>query len=1178
MRLFKPGSPRFGPPLAFPKCSTIAKTRAQQAAEELLIYGAHVDKNGQPFEPKIVYDYVTGLPISEETADKFAQPQQQDETSVLAPLPNPGESLNDPPTAPMLGVTCASGCYTSGISSPKFRHCIFATGANRMIPARGTVVWFIHLLTMVLCTLPAPGQEPPAVVDLSTRAVELYKEGKYAEAAPLEAEAVQIVETTFGPDDIRLAPVLINLGQTYGAQHKYADAESQYKRALQIEEKRLGPENAHVATLLHDLGALYREQSRYAEALPLYRRSLAIREKILGPNDPAVATALNYLGMLYKDQGRPAEAEPFYQRSLAIREKIFGPHDPVVAAVLGNLGTVYDDEGRYADAESFYRRAFQIDQKTLRSDDPGLATDINNLAELFKEQGKYADAESFYERALHIDEKAYGPDDPHVATVFNNLAEVYKYEGKYAEAEPLYKWSLAIREQKLGPDHGLVATVLDNLAVLYGRQGRFADAEPLLHRALSIAEKVYGPDNPTVAKDVNNLGMLYKEEGKFADAEPLFQRTLDIDEKVLGPNHPDVATALNNLASLYDREGKYAQAEPLYRRSLGILESAFGPDSPKIADSLNNLATFYATESKYAEAEPVYQRAFSILFQQFQYNFSYMTERERLEFLGTVGTWFPAYCSFVHRSWIQDPLLTGSMYNLLLWEKGLVASSVAGMQRQIEDSGDTQAIQLLGQLSAKRTQFAALLRIQPPDRDLWRKQIEKVRSEADDMEKALVARSTAFAARKKFERATWQEVRDALGPHEAAIEFVHFRYMDKIWTDTSYYAALVVTHATKDHPHYVLLGEDHQIEGETLTKFQHAVQTRGFAVEQDASLPGKDAYERIWKPLEVLLAGKTRIYLSPDGILNQIPLCLIPMPDGKLLMERYDLRLVSSTKDILRAAPPAAANVALLVGDPIFDLSEAQQRAAISKLPLAQRETKLEIAALSPNGLSRDAADQTQLPRLPGTAAEVNTVAKLMQSHAWKAEVYSGDLALKRVVEQANRPRVLHLATHGFFHPDQQTQSGQVDQPSGLDDPMLRSGLYFAGADRTLAGNPTREDLDNGVLTAAEAGSLNLTGTELVVLSACNTGQGEVENGEGVFGMRRAFEEAGAQAVLMSLWSVPDKETQELMQIFYSKWLAGTEKHEALRKAQLEMRAKVKREYGGRDLPYYWGAFVLVGR
>jgi CHAT domain-containing protein len=224
----------------------------------------------------------------------------------------------------------------------------------------------------------------------------------------------------------------------------------------------------------------------------------------------------------------------------------------------------------------------------------------------------------------------------------------------------------------------------------------------------------------------------------------------------------------------------------------------------------------------------------------------------------------------------------------------------------------------------------------------------------------------------------------------------------------------------------------------------------------------------------------------------------------------------------------------------------------------------------------------TTLPRLPGTGAEVRSIAERMQQHGWRASVYTGDLALKSVVEQASSPRVLHLATHGFFLPDQPLKQdgagpGEI-QPAALQDPMLRSGLYFAGADRTLAGKPSAPTLDNGVLTAMEAGNLNLRGTQLVVLSACNTGQGDTKNGEGVFGLRRAFEEAGAQEVLMSLWSVPDQETLELMDSFYAKWLSGMEIHKALRGAQLEMRTKVKAAHDGKDLPYYWGAFVLVGR
>jgi CHAT domain-containing protein len=289
----------------------------------------------------------------------------------------------------------------------------------------------------------------------------------------------------------------------------------------------------------------------------------------------------------------------------------------------------------------------------------------------------------------------------------------------------------------------------------------------------------------------------------------------------------------------------------------------------------------------------------------------------------------------------------------------------------------------------------------------------------------------------------------------------------------------------------------------------------------------------------------------------------------------------------LRAAPAHADSTALLVGDPVFDLNEEQQLAAMQKLTTPQEDGAVTAAGLSLNALagnqvSRGVGDNSTLPRLPGTGTEVKAIAELLQQHHWKADVYTGDLAQKRVVERASSPRVLHLATHGFFLADQHIKSGRLgsgeNKPSALEDPMLRSGLYFAGADRTLAGRPTTQGEDNGVLTAMEAGSLNLRGTELVVLSACNTGQGDVKNGEGVFGLRRAFEEAGVQEVLMSLWSVPDEETLELMNRFYAKWLSGMEMHKALKEAQLEMREKVKTTHDGKDLPYFWGAFVLVGR
>lgn len=1003
---------------------------------------------------------------------------------------------------------------------------------------RGRAACFALMFTSLLCVLRLPAQVS-RWNELNAQGKELYRQGRFAEAISVATEALHVAEATFGPENPWVGTALNNLAVYNMVEGNYAAAEPLYQRALGIHENALGPNNPAVAQDLNNVASLYEKQGKYDAAEPLFERALSIDENWYGPDNAAVASDLGNLAGLYEDEGRYAEADPLCQRSRNIWEKVSGPASPDFAQALDNLAVLYDDQGKYAQAEPLFERALSIDENALGPDHPAVADDLNNLAELYRTQGKYAEAEPRYQRALSIAEKVYGPEDFHVAVVLNNLALLYDRQGKYSEAEPRYKHALSIWEDKLGPDH------------------------------------------PDVANALNNLALLCVHQSKYAEAEPLFQRALKIYEKALGPDHPLVALDLNNLAAVYRQQGKYAEAEPLLQRALGIAEKALGADHPSVAIDLTNLALLYFDQSKYAEAEPYYNRTFDNLFQQFQYNFNYMTEKERLGFLDTVSYNFPIYFSFVHSFRQKDPALVGSMYNLLLWEKGFVAASIANLRRQVEASGDAEALNLLNQLTTKRTQLAALLNANPPDRDLWRKQIDQLRTEASDIEKALVARSSVFAEQKKLDRATWQQVRDSLKPGEAAVEFAHFEFYDKKWTGTYYYVALVVTHESKDQPEYIFLGDDKQIEGDALARFQQSTQARGFGQKQQATLPGANAYDLIWKPLEAALAGKTRIYLSTDGVLNTIPLGIIPAADGKLLMERYDLRLVSSTKDILRAAAKPGAATALLVGDPLFDLSEAQLLAAIEKLALPQPEAHVPMAALEPNDRSRDLGNGGPLPQLPGTGAEVNGIAELMKRNGWKANVYTRDLALKRVVEQATSPRVVHLATHGFFLPDEQINTDPMTpsdtQTSGMEDPMLRSGLFFAGADRALARKPTPEGLDNGVLTAMEAGNLNLTGTELVVLSACDSGQGKQENGEGVFGLRRALREAGAQNVMMSLWSVPDQETLELMKLFYSKWLAGTEKHEALKQAQLEMRERVRRSHG-HDLPYYWGAFVLLGR
>jgi CHAT domain-containing protein/Tfp pilus assembly protein PilF len=1033
--------------------------------------------------------------------------------------------------------------------------------------------------------------DPKVAAALNDLASVYEKQSNYALDLPVCQRILAIYEKAFppgGPDRPEVAAALVRLGRVYLHEEKYAQAEPLTRRALGMYEKALGPDSPSIEDVLNDLALADLQLAKYAESEVLYKRALAISEKAHGPDHPDVAQEVNNLADLYVNQGRFPEAETLYDRALAIRIKTLGADDLQVAHTLNNLASLSSDEGKYPQAESLFQRCLAIQEKAHKAEDRDLAATLNDLGSFYVHEGKYAQAEPLLQRALHIDETTLGPDHINNAYVLNNLGSLYQLQGKLVEAVQLFERSLSIREKALGPDHPDVAIVLFNLGKVKADQGKNDEAKALYLRGLAIETKALGPDHPTLAASYQNVAVFLMNENAQVQAEQFYKQALAINVKVLGADHPEVGSNLGGLGWVYTYENKFDQAEPMFQRALAIEQKAYGDGNPTVGTALENLAQMYDYAGKVPQAQSSYQKANENLFRQFQTSFSYMTEKDRLSFLDKVTGNFQTFFSFVHRNQANDPQLIGSMYNLLLWEKGFVAGSVATMRRQVEASGDAEALKLLAQLTEKRTQLAALLNTKPVNPDQWRKQVEQLEAEASDTEKALVARSSAFAQQKQLEQATWQQVRDALKPGEAAVEFARFRYSDyrgKIWTFRTYYSALVITHDTKDHPQYIFLGDDKQIETDALAHFQHALQTRGFAQQaQSATLPGPHAYDLVWKPLDAALAGVTRIDLAADGNLNEVPLGIIPAPDGKLLMEKYDLRLVSSTRDILRhATARTGTTTALLVGDPVFDLTAEQQRSAVAKLALPQQKAPVLTAEIASSG-SRDLGNNTKLPPLPGTGLEINSIAGLMQQKGWKTAVYTGDQALKTVVESSGNARVVHLATHGFFLPDQEiaaqhpTGASTEPQPSALEDPMLRSGLYFAAADRTLAGKPSPPGLDNGVLTALEAGNLNLTGTQLVVLSACDTGEGDVKNGEGVFGLRRALQEAGAQSVLMSLWSVPDKETLELMQIFYAKWLNGTEVHQALREAQLEMRDKVKAAHDNKDLPYYWGAFVLVGQ
>ena len=829
-------------------------------------------------------------------------------------------------------------------------------------------------------------------------------------------------------------------------------------------------------------------------------------------------------------------------------------------------------QGNYAESERLLKQVIASLENTPGSDQLLLSSALNNLAESYREDGKYANAEQLYLRSIELDEKYRPPGDATVSSSLNNLGLLYKQEGRYGEAEPLHIRALSLTTKAYGKDDVRVAITLNCLGSLYMAQGRYADAEPLAVRSLQIRQKLLPPDHPDIGTALNNLALIYFLEHKVSDARSMEEQAVRIDRNAWGNDASVVAVDLINLGDMNKSLGDDRAAESDYLEALRIQQKALGPDHPEVEHASMTLAGFYASKDDYRKAEPYFQQAFASLTRQFHYHFTYMSEQDRLGFLQTVSSVFPAYLNFCFKYRDQDPSLRGAMYDIVLLQKGLVVESMVSFRERLATRGDKQSLQLLDELAARRANIAKIERGPSSASPRSRAEVDRLEREANQLERELAKQSAVAGERGTLASATWRDVQKALSPGQAAVEYLQLPLHRPDGGTTSQFVALVVTAGREAWPSVVSLGETPELEYAVLHDYWDHVDNK-----VSPSATGLPLYNAFWKPIAAQLAGAKQVYVSPDGLLNEISFAALPADDGKLLIEDYDVRTVLSTKDLLRKSQLTANRSAVLVGDPFFDLSAADAAKVLAARTGKQaagdrskRSTSPASGQSNPRVSTRSPEPGRLLERLPGTAVEVKAIADLLREKGWRVESFVGQDALEENVKTVNHPRLLHIATHGFFDPDQKPVGDRFQ------DPMLGSGLYFAGANRALSELQASNNLESGILTAYEATTLDLQGTELVVLSACETGLGHTSNGEGVFGLRRAFQEAGAQTLMMSMWKVPDAETELLMQLFYQKWLAGKDKHEALREAQLEVRKGVISHWH-QDRPHDWAAFVLVG-
>ncbi len=986
----------------------------------------------------------------------------------------------------------------------------------------------------------AQDQEIEALI---AQAEQLRQSGKYDQALPLAQRAVEDSEILLGSTHPLLAVSLNLLAEIYRGKGEYAQAEPLYRRSLKLKEKVFGTEHPEVATSLNNLGVLYKDKGDLAQAEPLLIKALAMRETALGFDHLEVAQSLNNLGTLYKNKGDYGRAEPLLVRSVAIYEKALGPNHPDVATSLNNLATIYLDKGDYVRAEALSVRALTIFETAFGANHPILAQNLHNLAELYRAKGDYAQAEPLLVRSLSIFEKALGPEHPYVAYSLNNLALICYFKGDYTRAEPLYRRALVIFEKTLGADHPNVAHTLNCLALLYNEKGDYTHAAPLYERSLAISEKALGADHPEVAYSLNNLGMVYTSRGDYTQAEPLFVRALAIYEKVLGADHRSVAYTLNNLAVLNKKKGDFAQAESLFVKSAILREKALGSDHPDVAQSFTSLAGVFLIKNDVNQAVLYQSRANEVSERDLARNLVSGSERQKLLYLKQTAKNTDITLSLNVQSAPQNPDALKAALTVVLRRKGRALDALTSEIETLRRQQDPQTQKLLDDYAGLVGQISVLT-LRGPEKKKPEEHLAFLRSmeeQKEALENEIGQRSKEFQVQTVA--ITVEEVQKLIPPEAILVEYAVYQPYDPKTEQfgTPRYVAYTLNH--QGTINVADLGETKPID-QLVTRFRQTLSQPKTKIGGEIK-PVAHALDRlVMQPVRTLVGTATHLLISPDGALSLIPFAALIDDSGKFLLENFRLTYLTSGRDLLRLAVKIESRrPPLILADP--DYSDG----------------------LGPILVGRQYAP---LSRLFGTKVEALSLKNLFP----EADLKMQDAATKQALKTVHRPEILHIATHGRFlddKPQALPRKPRAKVPLDaeklkVENPLLRSWLFFAGANR--GGSNENE----GTLTALEAAQLDLWGTKLVVLSACETAVGETKTGDGVYGLRRALVLAGSESQLMSLWSVSDRGTRELMVEYYTRLKAGEGRSDALRNVQLRMLTDPKRSH-----PYYWASFIQSG-
>lgn len=1002
------------------------------------------------------------------------------------------------------------------------------------------------LLLLLTCSVLIAQEIPNVYKTLESR----YNEGNFSACTKMEGDVLTLANER---KDTVVANSFFYLGSAYLELAKNDKALAFFEKEKNLRTE-LGLANTEdYSNTLSNLIYVQYQLGNYQASGALVEELLANDKKMYGvKGDVYVQTVLNAAETLLSiDQ--LSTTEKLLAATLKQQEKGSANY----GLLLFKAGDIYNYTGQYTKASQTLLEAIPVLEKNFGENSNEHIVAMITYGSLLMNQGKYAEAEECFDGALDL----ANPKEESYLSALNNQGLVYRRLGQYEKAEKAFEEIKAMESATLGTSNPKYAVTLNNIASVQTDEGKYAVAEKNFLDALDIQKKNKETKTISYARKQTNLARVYQLSGQAEKAIPLLEQAAATFKSNLGEKSAEYATALFNLGMANWKAGKGTEGIKQLKLSAAIRASLLGKKHPLYAESTQKIAEYQWMLKQHKEANQTFGEVFDNYYYQVDVTFPALTEEEKAKFYyNNIRPSFDKFNAFAVQTRTEVPEVIGEVYNHQINTKAVIMMATEKVKQGIKSLNDPVLTQQFEDWQSLKEQIAKMYsQNQEPTA------IDSLLQQADRLEKELTRKSSSFASQYIQKKYTWQEVQKGLKPGEAAIEVIRYTNYTPdnggSFLNESKYAFLIVTSQTKDQPDLILLNNGNELEAKFMNFYRNSIK-----FQQEDPYSFKNYFESLNDYLQKNNIKK--FYFSPEGVYNQINISSIRNPfTQKYLLDEYDIQIITNTRELAnRIADKRVGQTPVLMGFPKFNLeTEGSTKTA---------ETRGGTRGLSRGGLSRGLRGgllrymrgEDGISVLPGTQKEINEISALFNE---KPTVYMEAQAGEQIIKAVNNPRILHIATHGYFLEDEVLADGTKTQY--VANPLLKAGLILAGAENFLTtGIPVNESGDDGILTAYEAMNLKLDETDLVVLSACETGLGQIKNGEGVYGLQRAFKLAGARSMVMSLWNVDDDATQELMSQFYKEMINGKEQHEAFRAAQ----QKIKEKY---PQPFYWGAFIMVG-